>query len=305
VVPCYDEEESIPLFYQEVIKIYEESLHQRGATMEFVFVDDGSRDGTLQLLKELHTQDDRVHFVAFSRNFGKEAAMYAGLEKTCGEYVVLMDADLQDPPALLPQMYDAVTSEGYDCAAAKREDRKNEPPIRSFFASLFYRLINKLSSTKIEDGARDYRFMRRNVVEAVLSDREYNRFLKGIFSWVGFTTKWIKYHNVDRCAGETKWSFWKLLAYSIEGILACSTAPLAFVSIVGVALCVLAFVFLCFIVIRTLLFGDAVAGWPSMICVIVFLGGIQLFAIGIIGLYISKVYLETKQRPLFIIKEAE
>lgn len=302
VVPCYNEEESIPLFYQETQRIYTESLETLGLVLEYVFVDDGSSDGTLNTVKRLAETDERVHFVSFSRNFGKEAGIYAGLEAASGDYVAVMDADLQDPPALLPQMV-AALEEGYDCIATRRKDRKGEPPVRSFFARLFYRLINKMSSTQIIDGARDFRLMKRMVVDAILSDREYNRFSKGIFSWVGFRTKWIEYENVERCAGKTKWSFWKLFLYSVDGILAYTTVPLALVSVMGIILCLIAFIALCFVVIRALIFGDPVAGWPSMISIIIFLGGIQLFCLGLIGLYISKIYLETKKRPLYIVRE--
>lgn len=302
VVPCYNEEESIPLFYQETQRIYTESLETLGLVLEYVFVDDGSSDGTLNTVKRLAETDERVHYVSFSRNFGKEAGIYAGLEAASGDYVAVMDADLQDPPALLPQMV-AALEEGYDCIATRRKNRKGEPPVRSFFARLFYRLINKMSSTQIIDGARDFRLMKRMVVNAILSDKEYNRFSKGIFSWVGFRTKWIEYENVERCAGKTKWSFWKLFLYSVDGILAYTTVPLALVSVMGIILCLIAFIALCFVVIRALIFGDPVAGWPSMISIIIFLGGIQLFCLGLIGLYISKIYLETKKRPLYIVRE--
>lgn len=302
VVPCYNEEESIPLFYQETQRIYAESLKSFGLALEYVFVDDGSSDGTLSVVKRLAETDERVHYVSFSRNFGKEAGIYAGLEAASGDYVAVMDADLQDPPALLPQMV-AALEEGYDCIATRRKNRKGEPPVRSFFARLFYRLINKMSSTQIIDGARDFRLMKRMVVDAILSDREYNRFSKGIFSWVGFRTKWIEYENVERRAGKTKWSFWKLFLYSVDGILAYTTLPLALVSVMGIILCLIAFIALCFVVIRALIFGDPVAGWPSMISIIIFLGGIQLFCLGLIGLYISKIYLETKKRPLYIVRE--
>ncbi len=302
VVPCYNEEESIPLFYQETQRIYTESLETLGLVLEYVFVDDGSSDGTLSVVKRLAETDERVHYVSFSRNFGKEAGIYAGLEAASGDYVAVMDADLQDPPALLPQMV-AALEEGYDCIATRRKNRKGEPPVRSFFARLFYRLINKMSSTQIIDGTRDFRLMKRMVVDAILSDKEYNRFSKGIFSWVGFRTKWIEYENVERCAGKTKWSFWKLFLYSVDGILAYTTVPLALVSVMGIILCLIAFIALCFVVIRALIFGDPVAGWPSMISIIIFLGGIQLFCLGLIGLYISKIYLETKKRPLYIVRE--
>ena len=303
VVPCYNEEESLPLFYREVCNIDKQHLQDMGLAVEFLFVDDGSRDNTLGVLNQLADADERVHFVSFSRNFGKEAAMFAGLQHCTGDYIAVLDADLQDPPSLLPEMLTAIREEGFDCIATRRKTRKGEPPIRSFFARLFYRLINKVSKTKIVDGARDFRLMTRPVVDAILSDKEYNRFSKGIFSWVGFKTKWLEYDNIERCAGTTKWSFWKLFLYSIDGILAYSTVPLALVSVIGIVLCLLAFVALCFVVIRALLFGDPVAGWPSMISIMVFLGGIQLLCLGIIGLYISKIYLETKGRTLYIVKD--
>ena len=302
VVPCYNEEEALPLFYQEATRVAGE---MSGIDFEFVFIDDGSRDNTLSVLRRLAAADRRVRFVSFSRNFGKEAGMLAGLEAATGDYVALMDADLQDPPALLPELYRAVTEEGYDCAATRRTTRAGEPPIRSFFARLFYRLIHKISDADIVDGARDYRLMRRAVVDAILSTREYNRFSKGIFGWVGFRTKWIPFVNVERVAGETKWSFWKLFRYSLEGIVAFSTVPLALASVLGVLLCLIAFVFILVVLVKTLAFGDPVGGWPSMICVILFLGGVQLLCIGILGQYLSKTYLETKRRPIYLVRETE
>lgn len=302
VVPCYNEEEALPLFYQEATRVAGE---MSGIDFEFVFIDDGSRDNTLSVLRRLAAADRRVRFVSFSRNFGKEAGMLAGLEAATGDYVALMDADLQDPPALLPELYRAVTEEGYDCAATRRTTRAGEPPIRSFFARLFYRLIHKISDADIVDGARDYRLMRRAVVDAILSMREYNRFSKGIFGWGGFRTKWIPFVNVERVAGETKWSFWKLFRYSLEGIVAFSTVPLALASVLGVLLCLIAFVFILVVLVKTLAFGDPVGGWPSMICVILFLGGVQLLCIGILGQYLSKTYLETKRRPIYLVRETE
>ena len=302
VVPCYNEEEALPLFHQEATRVAGE---MSGIDFEFVFIDDGSRDNTLSVLRRLAAADRRVRFVSFSRNFGKEAGMLAGLEAATGDYVALMDADLQDPPALLPELYRAVTEEGYDCAATRRTTRAGEPPIRSFFARLFYRLIHKISDADIVDGARDYRLMRRAVVDAILSMREYNRFSKGIFGWVGFRTKWIPFVNVERVAGETKWSFWKLFRYSLEGIVAFSTVPLALASVLGVLLCLIAFVFILVVLVKTLAFGDPVGGWPSMICVILFLGGVQLLCIGILGQYLSKTYLETKRRPIYLVRETE
>lgn len=302
VVPCYNEQDALPLFYQETSRVTHDMSE---VDFEFVFIDDGSKDDTLSILRSLAAQDQRVRFVSFSRNFGKEAGMLAGLEAAKGDYVALMDADLQDPPALLPALLKAVREEGYDCAATRRTTRKGEPPIRSFFARRFYKLINRISDADIVDGARDYRMMRRTVVDAILSMREYNRFSKGIFGWVGFKTKWIPFVNVERVAGETKWSFWKLFLYSLEGIIAFSTAPLAIASVAGFLMCLIAFVLILFIVIRTMLWGDPVGGWPSMICIILFLGGIQLFCMGILGQYMAKTYLETKKRPVYLVRETE
>ena len=302
VVPCYNEEAALPLFYQEITRVAGE---MDDVDFEFVFIDDGSKDNTLPELRRLAAADSRVRFVSFSRNFGKEAGMLAGLEAATGDYVALMDADLQDPPALLPELYKAVTEEGYDCAATRRTTREGEPPIRSFFARMFYRIINKISDADIVDGARDYRLMRRRVVDAILSMREYNRFSKGIFGWVGFKTKWVPFVNVERVAGETKWSFWKLFLYSLEGIVAFSTVPLALASVLGVLLCLAAFVFIVVVLVKTLAFGDPVGGWPSMMCVILFLGGVQLLCIGILGQYLSKTYLETKRRPVYLVRETE
>ncbi len=302
IVPCYNEQEALPLFYAEITRVAEQMAP---LTFEFVFIDDGSSDGTLSALRSLAAQDKRVRFVSFSRNFGKEAAILAGLEAAEGAYIATMDADLQDPPALLPELYRAVTEEGYDCAATRRTSREGEPPIRSFFARMFYKLINKISDADIVDGARDYRLMRRRMVEAVLSMREYNRFSKGIFGWVGFQTKWVPFTNVERAAGETKWSFWKLFLYSLEGIVAFSTAPLAIASVFGALLCAAAFLFIAVVILKTFLFGDPVSGWPSMMCVILFLGGIQLFCAGISGQYLAKTYLETKKRPVYLVRETE
>ncbi len=302
VVPCYNEEAALPLFYQEITRVAGE---MDDVDFEFVFIDDGSKDNTLPELRRLAAADSRVRFVSFSRNFGKEAGMLAGLEAATGDFVALMDADLQDPPSLLPELYRAVTEEGYDCAATRRTTREGEPPIRSFFARMFYKIINKISDADIVDGARDYRLMRRRVVDAILSMREYNRFSKGIFGWVGFKTKWVPFVNVERVAGETKWSFWKLFLYSLEGIVAFSTVPLALASVLGVLLCLAAFVFIVVVLVKTLAFGDPVGGWPSMMCVILFLGGVQLLCIGILGQYLSKTYLETKRRPVYLVRETE
>ena len=300
VVPCYNEEAALPLFYQEVFRVAGEMAP---VEFEFLFVDDGSRDGTLPLLRQLAARDARVRFLSFSRNFGKEAGMLAGLQHAKGDFVALMDADLQDPPALLPELYRAVTEEGYDCAATCRTTRQGEPPIRSFFAKLFYKIINRISDADIVDGARDYRLMRRSVVDAILSLGEYNRFSKGIFGWVGFRTKWVPYENVERAAGETKWSFWKLLLYSLEGIVAFSTAPLAIASVLGALLCFGSAVAIVVVVCKTLLFGDPVGGWPSMMCVLLFFSGVQLFCTGILGQYLAKTYLETKRRPVYLVRE--
>ena len=298
VVPCYNEEEALPLFYEAFVK----ETKGMPVEFEFIFVDDGSRDGTVREFEKLHARDERVHYLSFSRNFGKESAMFAGMEAATGDYVVIMDADLQDPPALLPEMLDAIENDGYDCVASRRVTRKGEPPIRSFFARAFYKLINKISKTEIVDGARDFRLMTRQMVDAILQLREVSRFSKGLFSWVGFKTKWLEYENIERVAGETKWSFWKLLLYSIDGIIAFSTAPLAIASIAGVLFCVLAFAMLLFFFFKTILFGDPVAGFPATICIILLLGGIQLFCIGILGQYLSKTYLETKKRPIYVVK---
>ena len=298
VVPCYNEQESIVLFYEEISKVAERMEEE----FEFVFINDGSTDDSLEQLKLLHTQDIRVNYISFSRNFGKEAAIYAGFVKATGDYVVMMDADLQDPPSLLPEMMEYI-NQGYDSVATRRVTRKGEPPIRSFFAMLYYKVINKISNVDIVDGARDYRLMSSQMKNAILSVSEYNRFSKGIFGWVGFRTKWLEYENIERAAGETKWSFWKLFLYSLEGIMAFSTMPLVLVSALGLLFCLLSFVLILFIVIRTTIYGDPVAGWPSLVCIICFISGIQLFCQGIFGQYLSKIYLETKDRPKYIIKE--
>lgn len=299
VVPCYNEEEALPIFYREVKKV---SKKMKNLDFEFIFVDDGSRDKTLEVIKSLNKVDQTVRYVSFSRNFGKEAAMYAGLKTSVGDYVAIMDADLQDPPTLLPEMYKAISEENYDSAATRRVTRKGEPVIRSFFARLFYKIINKISKADIVDGARDFRLMTRQMVDAILSMEEYNRFSKGIFGWIGFKTKWIEFENVERVAGETKWSFFKLFLYSLEGIVAFSTFPLSLAFIIGITFCLLAIIF---IIVRTLIFGDATKGWPSLVCIMFFISGIQLLYMGILGQYLSKTYLETKKRPIYIIKETE
>lgn len=301
IVPCFNEQESMPIFYNEIIKI--EKQMKDKTSFEIIFVDDGSTDNTLQVAKKLHETDDKVKYVSFSRNFGKEAAMLAGLEKSKGNYIAIMDVDLQDPPNLLIDMYEGVVNDGYDCVATKRSTRKGESKIRSFFAKRFYSIINKISKTEIVDGARDYRLMTRKMVNSILSLKEYNRFSKGIFSWVGFKTKWIEYENVERIAGKTSWSFWSLFLYALEGVVAFSTVPLAIASILGFILCVLAFIWVGVIIVKTLIWGDPVGGYPSMVCLITFIGGVQLFCTGILGQYLSKVYLETKKRPIYLIKE--
>ena len=302
VVPCYNEEQALPYFIQEIQMVAAE-MAQKGVELEILLVNDGSRDGTLGLLRDYAAQYPNVRYLSFSRNFGKEAAMYAGLEHARGDYVAIMDADLQDPPALLPQMYDLLQTGEYDSVATRRVSRQGEPPIRSFFARMFYKLINRISDADIVDGARDYRLMSRPMVDAILSMKEVNRFSKGIFGWVGFRTYWLPYENVERVAGETKWSFWELFRYSLEGIIAFSTAPLAIASVVGLLVCLAAVVALAVVLVKTLAFGDPVAGWPSMICIILFLGGVQLLTVGIIGQYLAKTYLETKKRPIYILAE--
>lgn len=302
IVPCYNEEKALPYFYKEIYKIASEMSN---IDFEFIFVDDGSKDNTLSILRELRKQDKRCRYISFSRNFGKEAAIYAGLENAKGDYVAMMDADLQDPPKLLKEMYDAIKSEGYDCAATRRVDRKGEPIIRSFFARKFYKIINKISNADIVDGARDFRLMTRQMVDAILKMNEYNRFSKGIFGWVGFNTKWIAYENVDRVAGETKWSFWKLLIYAIEGIIAFSTVPLSIAAVVGIIFFIVALIMIGFIIVRTLIWGDPTSGWPSLVCIIFFASGIQLFCTGILGQYLAKTYLETKKRPIYLVKEEQ
>lgn len=303
VVPCYNEEQALPYFYDEVTRLSDKMSKAYSVDFEYIFVNDGSKDKTLDVLKDMAQKDRRVKYITFSRNFGKEAGLLAGLENAKGDFVAVMDADLQDPPHLLEEMYEALVTEDYDCAAARRVTRKGEPPIRSWFAKMFYKIINKISSADIMDGARDFRLMKRSVVDAILSMKEYNRFSKGIFGWVGFNTKWIDYENVERVAGDTKWSFTKLLFYSIDGIVAFSTVPLSISALLGILCCVVAFIMVLVIIIKTLIWGDPVAGYPSLVCIIFLLSGVQLFTIGILGQYIAKTYMETKQRPKYIIKE--
>ncbi len=302
VVSCYNEEEALPLFYKEIKKIEEE---MKSLDFEYIFVDDGSKDKTLSLIRDLSKRDKKVKYISFSRNFGKESAMYAGLKYSSGDYVTVMDADLQDPPSLLPEMYRYLKEEDYDQVGTKRINRKGEPVIRSFFARMFYKIINKMSKIEMVDGARDYRLMKRQVVDAILSLGEYNRYSKGLFSFVGYKTKWLEYNNVKRVAGKTKWSFWKLFKYAIEGITAFSTAPLAFASFLGIIMCLVALIFIIIIIVKTIIYGDPVGGWPSLACIILFSSGVQLLCIGIIGQYLSKTYLETKNRPIYIIKEKD
>ena len=300
IVPCYNEEAAIPYFHEEIARVIS---GMPGLTLELIYINDGSKDRTLEIIKELAVKDSHVKYLSFSRNFGKEAAIYAGLQNASGDLVAIMDADLQDPPSLLPKMYQAIVEEGYDSAAARRVDRKGEPPIRSWFARLFYRMMNRISKTEIVDGARDFRLMNRKYVDALLQMSEYNRFSKGMFGWVGFETKWIEFENVERVAGETKWSFWKLFLYSIEGIVDFSTVPLALASCVGVLMCGLAVLAIIFIIVMQLLFGGSAFGWPSMACIVIFIGGVQLLCIGILGSYLSRTYLEVKHRPIYICKE--
>ena len=302
IVSCYNEEKALPFFYEEVCKVLN-TISQ--IDYELIFIDDDSKDNTLNIIKAYSRLDKNVKFISFSRNVGKEAAMLAGLEYSNGDYVTLMDADLQDPPSLLPKMYEILQKEDYDMVGTRRITRKGEPRIRSFFARKFYRIINKMSRIEMVDGARDFRFMKRKVVDAILSMKEYNRYSKGIFSFVGFKTKWLEYENIERVAGKTKWSFWKLFKYAIEGIVGFSTFPLVLSALIGLLFCLLAFIMIIVIIVKTLIFGDPVSGWPSTICIIFFIGGIQLFVMGIIGQYLSKTYLETKNRPIYIIRETE
>lgn len=278
----------------------------QGFQFELIFVDDGSKDRTLEICKELKLLDERVHYLSFSRNFGKEAALYAGLKAATGDYIAVMDADLQDPPELLKDMLSILQNDNQiDCVATRRTTRKGEPPIRSFFAKNFYKLINKISKAEIMDGARDFRMMTRQVVDTVLSMEEYNRFSKGIFGWIGFRTKWLDYVNVERVAGETKWSFWKLFLYAIDGIIAFSTMPLVIASLSGILFCITAILMAVYFAVKTVLYGDPVAGFPTLICLILLIGGVQLFCIGILGQYLSKTYLEAKKRPIYIVKETD
>lgn len=299
VVPCYNEEKTVPLFFNEVEKF--KGIHE----FEYLFIDDGSRDNTLQAIKALANDHEYIRFISFSRNFGKEAALYAGLQASTGDLVSVMDVDLQDPPDLLPEMIETIMQSDIDCVGTRRSTRDGEPPIRSFFAKKFYQLINKISDTEMVDGARDFRLMTRQMVDAILELTEYNRFSKGLFSWVGFKTKYISFENRERVAGETSWSFWKIFNYSIDGIVNFSDAPLTIASFVGALSCIGSGLAILFIILRALLYGDPTAGWPSMVSIVLFIGGIQLLCLGIIGKYIGKIFLETKQRPVYIIRETE
>lgn len=300
IVPCYNEAEALPFFFEEFEKLRKAMDYVK---FEVLLINDGSKDDTFQVMKDLAEKSGGVGYISFSRNFCKEAALYAGLQHAKGDYVAFMDADLQDPPSLLPEMYKAVTEEGYDSVATRRVTRAGEPPVRSFFARLFYRVMNHISKTEIVDGARDYRLMNRKFVNALLKLSEYNRFSKGLFGWVGFKTKWIAFENVERVAGETKWSFWKLLLYAIDGIVAFSTTPLIISTIFGILCCFLSFAGSIFIIMRKLLFGDPIQGWASTVCLILIVGGIQLLCTGILGQYLAKTYLETKHRPVYIVDE--
>ncbi len=302
IVPCYNEELALPYFCNEINKV---SKKLSKVILEVIFVDDGSTDKTLEVIKDMVKKDERIRFISFSRNFGKEAAMYAGLNYATGDYITIMDADLQDPPEMLIEMYDNIKNGEYDCIGTRRISRKGEPVIRSFFAKLFYKIINKMSKTEMVDGARDFRLMTRQMVNAILSLKEYNRYSKGLFSYVGFKTKWLEYKNVERVVGKSKWNFFKLFVYAIEGIVGFSTIPLILSAIIGLFFCLLSFIMIIVIIIRTLIWSDPVSGWPSLVCIILFVSGIQLFCIGIIGTYLSKIYLETKNRPIYVIKETE
>ena len=302
IVPCYNEEEALPIFYKEINRV---SKEMKSVDFEFLFVNDGSRDKTLDILRDLSKKDKRVRFISFSRNFGKEAGMYAGLENATGDYVAIMDADMQDPPEMVKTMYDSIQNEGYDCVALCSPSHEGYSIMRKFFTNCWYKLIGMISSTPQVPGARDFRLMKRKMVDAIISMGEYNRYSKGIFSFVGFNTKWIDYKAPDRVAGETKWNFWKLFKYALEGILAFSTTPLIMAALVGLIFCLIAFLVIVFIIVKTLMYGDPVSGWPSLACIVIFVGGLQLFFFGIMGMYMSKLYLEVKKRPIYIISETE
>ena len=300
IVPCYNEEESIPLFYKEIKKVFSKINYK----LELIFVNDGSKDKTLELIRNLSKKDKEANYISLSRNFGKEAAMWAGLKHSTGDYVTVMDCDLQDPPTLIPEMLRLIEEEDYDVVGTRRVTRKGEPPIRSFFARMFYKIINKMSKVEMVDGARDYRMMTRQVVDNLLTLKEYNRYSKGLFSFVGFKTKWLEYENIERVAGETKWNFWKLFLYAIEGIVAFTTAPLTMAATFGILFCLVAFIMIIVIIVKTLVYGDPTSGWPSLACIIFMANGIELLCIGVIGEYLSKTYLEVKKRPIYIVKES-
>ena len=300
VVPCYNEQGALPFYYD---KMKEVMALMPELSFEIIIVDDGSTDGTLEAVKQLAKSDERIRYISFSRNFGKEAAMYAGLKNASGKYTAIMDADLQDPPEMLPKMYRVITEEGYDAVGTRRVTRKGEPPVRSFFARKFYKIMSRISKANMVDGARDYRLMNRKYVDALLSLGEYNRFSKGLFGWVGFKVKWLEFENVNRIAGETKWSFGQLFLYSLDGIVAFSNVPLYMASIAGIGSFIAAIAAMIFIIVRRLVFGDPVAGWASTVVIILFIGGIQLLSIGILGLYLSKLYLEAKNRPIYLLDE--
>ena len=302
IVPCYNEDDALPIFYKEIKRV---SKEMKSVDFEFLFINDGSRDKTLDILRDLSKKDKRVRFISFSRNFGKEAGMYAGLENATGDYVAIMDADMQDPPEMVKTMYDSIQNEGYDCVALYTKNHKDYSFIRKFFTKCWYKLIGMISSTPQVPGARDFRLMKRKMVDAIISMGEYNRYSKGIFSFVGFNTKWIDYTAPGRVAGVTKWSFWKLFKYALEGILAFSTTPLILAALVGLIFCLIAFIVIVFIIVRTLVWGDPVSGWPSLACIVIFVGGLQLFFFGIMGMYMSRLYLEVKKRPIYIISETE
>ena len=299
VVPCFNEQEALPIFYKEALPYFDKI----NANYEVIFVDDGSKDQTAKIMKELAKENSHIKYIILSRNFGKEGAMYAGLKASKGDYVAIMDVDLQDPPELVEEMYKTLLEGEYDCVGTRRVTRKGEPKIRSFFARKFYKIINKMSETEIVDGARDFRLMKRKVVKEIIKMKEYNRYSKGLFSFIGFKTKWITYENPERSAGNTKFNFWKLFAYAVEGIVGFSTVPLAIAAIVGLVFCLISFLMIIVIIVRTLIWSDPTSGWPSMVCIMFFLSGIQLFCTGIIGEYLSKTYLETKHRPIYILRE--
>lgn len=302
VVPCYNEEESLPIFYKEINKI---SKEMKEVIFEFLFINDGSKDNTLKELRKLAKKDKRVRYISFSRNFGKEAGMYAGLENATGDYAAIMDADMQDPPEMIKEMYKDIKEGGYDCVALCSPSHSDYSPLRKFFTNCWYKLIGKISSTPQVPGARDFRLMKRKMVDAIVNMKEYNRYSKGIFSFVGFNTKWIEYETPERVAGTSKFNFFKLFKYALEGILAFSTTPLVISAVIGLIFCLIAFIAIIVILVKTLVWGDPVSGWPSLACIIMFMSGIQLFFFGVMGMYLSKLYLEVKKRPIYLIGETE